>query len=319
MRQSPAAAPAAPSPAGAESSARHVLVGSLWGIGAALIWAGWMAITRLGVTTTLTAADLTVLRFGVAGLILAPVLWRARHRVTALPWPLLAGMVIGAGAPYSMVLGFGLTMAPAAHAGALVPGTLPLFTALLSALFLGEVIARRARLGLVLIVAGALTIGGLGILTGWPQETAGHAVFLCGAVMWATFTVCMRRAALPPLEAVAVVCVASGVLFTPLYLALPPQGIPTAPVWEVLMQAFYQGVMSAVAALFCFSRAVAMLGAARAAVFGALVPVLVSLLGIPVLGEWPTPGDMAGIVAVSLGVFLASGARLPGRRRRPPP
>jgi drug/metabolite transporter (DMT)-like permease len=306
----------APVPSAAKAPAHHLLVGALWGIGAALIWAGWMAITRLGVTTSLTAADLTLLRFGVAAVIMLPVLWRARYRVAAVPWPLLAGMVVGAGAPYSMVLGFGLSMAPAAHAGALVPGTMPLFTALLSAVFLGEVIVRRARLGLGVIVLGALTVAGLGVLTGWPQETAGHAVFLGGSIMWASFTVCLRRAALPTLDAVAVVCVVSGVLFAPVYLLLPAQGMAEASWWDIGMQAVYQGVLSAVAALFCFGRAVALLGAARAAVFAALVPVLVTLLGIPVLGEWPSPGDVVGVVLVSLGVFLASGARLPLGRRR---
>ena len=37
--------------------------------------AGW-SITRVAVTSTLTPEDLSALRFGSAGLILLPVLWR---------------------------------------------------------------------------------------------------------------------------------------------------------------------------------------------------------------------------------------------------
>ena len=43
------------------------------------------------------------------------------------------------------------------------------------------------------------------------------------------------------------------------------------------------------------------------AAFGALVPVLSALFAIPLLGEWPSGADWAGIVVISAGVFLATG------------
>lgn len=310
----PAPKPDAPT-AATDLPLSRLLAGAAWGIGAALIWAGWMAVTRLGVTTNLGVWDLTALRFGIGGLILLPVFLRARRRILAVPWPALAGMAVGAGAPYVLVLALGMTFAPAAHAGALVPGTLPMFTALLSVLILGETVSGRRRIGLALIIAGALTVAGLGLLTGWPHETQGHVLFLCGAVMWATFTVSMRFAALRPIEAASVVSVASLVVVLPLYLTVLEPRILQAPMEEVLLQALFQGVLAGVVALVFYGRAVATLGAARGAVFAALVPVLVPLLAVPIVGESPAPGDLAGILLVTVGVFLASGARLGLPRR----
>ena len=42
--------------------------------------------------------------------------------------------------------------------------------------------------------------------------------------------------------------------------------------------------------------------------FASLVPVLAMLAAIPLLGEIPKPTDYLGIAAVTIGVFLSSGA-----------
>jgi len=56
---------------------------------------------------------------------------------------------------------------------------------------------------------------------------------------------------------------------------------------------------------------VSILGASRALAFASLASALTPILGIPILGEIPSLTDCIGIVAVSAGVFLTSGARLP--------
>ena len=51
-----------------------------------------------------------------------------------------------------------------------------------------------------------------------------------------------------------------------------------------------------------------MLGAARAAAFLSLVPVLAAALGAAILNEIPSTSESAAIVSISLGVLLATGA-----------
>ena len=53
------------------------VIGAACAIAAVVIWAGWLVMMRIGVNTTLTAFDLTALRFGVAGVVLLPVVLRA--------------------------------------------------------------------------------------------------------------------------------------------------------------------------------------------------------------------------------------------------
>ncbi len=61
------------------------------------------------------------------------------------------------------------------------------------------------------------------------------------------------------------------------------------------------------AAAIAFSRAVQLIGPARAAVFPALVPAVAIVLGMPVTGEIPTVLQLAGLAIVSLGLLFALG------------
>ena len=58
-----------------ETPESSLLAGAAYGTTASLIWAGFPTVTKLAMAShTLTAWDVTALRFGVAGLVLAPVL-----------------------------------------------------------------------------------------------------------------------------------------------------------------------------------------------------------------------------------------------------
>jgi drug/metabolite transporter (DMT)-like permease len=77
-------------------------------------------------------------------------------------------------------------------------------------------------------------------------------------------------------------------------------------------QALYQGVVTAVVSLALFGRSITLLGASKAAAFVALVPVIAALTAIPALGELPTSIDWLAIGMIAAGVYLASGAPMPG-------
>jgi drug/metabolite transporter (DMT)-like permease len=71
--------------------------------------------------------------------------------------------------------------------------------------------------------------------------------------------------------------------------------------------------MSSIVSLIAYTKAIAILGASRAAAFASLNPVLGLLIAIPVLGESPSTLDLLGILLVSIGVYFATGAKLGNR------
>src|ERR1700719_1397082 len=208
----------------------------------------------------------------------------------------------------------GCTLHPAYDGGALNPGCMPLFVALIAALVLGEKLSTARKSGLSLILAGALIIVGWHA-AGWsPSRTFGDALFLFAAFLTACFTVVMRQAKLDPLHVAALVSTGSLVIYLPIYLAVYGTRLARLPLAGIAVQAIFQGVLVTIVSLLLYGRAVAILGASGGAAFGALVPALSALLAIPLLDEWPNETDWGAILLISAGVYLTSGGPLPSRK-----
>lgn len=284
-----------------------VLRGSAWALLAVAVWSGWMVVTRVAVTSTLSAEDLAALRFGSAGLLLLPVVWRRGLGLDGLGWKGLAVVTLCAGIPYVLLTSHGLKLARAAEAGVLIPGAVPLFVGLLSLLVLRERLATIPRVGLGLIAAGVAILTGPALLAAAGTQLFGYAICLLSALVWAVYTIAVRRVALDAIHLTAIITVISALLFLPLYLLLPEQGIWQADARTLVVQLIYQGPLTGIVALLAYNRAIAILGAARAASFTALLPLTTLLLAIPVLGEWPSLRDIAGAVLAAAGVLLATG------------
>jgi drug/metabolite transporter (DMT)-like permease len=285
--------------------------GALYGIAAVSIWAGWIVVARLGLRSSLNPWDIAALRFAVAGLIVLPFLLRKGLALERLGWIGFAAIVLGGGAPMVLLSVAGLMFAPAAHAGALFPGVMPLMVALLAAVVLKEQFSSTKRIGLILILAGVLAIVALAGATVGTTQNIGHLLFLGAAFLWACYTVAMRRARLEGLHAAAIAAVVSMLVYIPPYALFLNGNLFEAPWHEIALQGFVQGVLTAVLSLMLFGRAVALLGASSGAAFGALCPALTALLAIPVLGEWPTLLEWSGIVLISFGVYFVSGGPVP--------
>ena len=285
--------------------------GASYGLAAVCIWASFIVVSRLGVKTSLTPWDVAAIRFMVAGILLLPYLARRGIAVDRLGWSGVAAIVAGCGAPMVLLVNAGLLFAPAAHGGALFPGVMPLMVAILAALVLKEPFSPRKWAGLATIAAGAVGIvWGRGVAAG-AMQGVGDAMFLLAGLVWAGYTVAMRRARLDGLHAAAIAAGGSLVLYLPAYAAIAGTSIFKAPVADIALQAVVQGLLTAIVALLLYGRMVSLLGATSGAAFVALTPVMTGLMGIPVLGEWPRTTDWLAIALISVGVYVVSGGPLP--------
>ena len=286
------------------------LLGAASGVAAVSIWAGWIVIARQGLRSSLTPWDIAALRFGVAGVLMLPIVLAKGLAIGRLGWIGLAAIVLGGAAP-AFLANTGLLFAPAAQAGALFPGVMPLMVAMVAAMVLGEPITRTKLLGFALILPGvvAITVASGGQLG--SRQNLGHALFLSAGLAWAFYTVAMRRAWLDGLHAAALSAVGSMLLYLPIFWVLPGTAITRAAWFDIVLQAFVQGVLTAVVSLVLYGRAVNVLGASSGAAFAALCLAMTAVFAIPILGEWPRAIDWTAIISISAGVYVASGGPLP--------
>ncbi|MGE0717623.1 MAG: DMT family transporter [Alphaproteobacteria bacterium] len=265
------------------------------------IWAGYFVTGRAAALSGIDAFDLTALRIGVSGIVLAPVAWRTRR---ALSPGRVAFFVTTAGAPYVLIAFQALAYAPAAHGAVLQPGTVPLFAAALGAAWLGERIGRRRAVGLALCAAGVVAVGWHGLASAAPGAWIGYAMFVTGALGWAWYTVAARAWAVAPWAVAAALSTWSAILYLPPYFAVFGLRLAALPWRELLFHAAYQGLATGIVALAAWSRAVALLGPARCGAFTVLVPCFAALLAWPILGEAIGPVEGAGIAAVVAGLWV---------------
>ncbi len=280
-----------------------------------MIWTTWIISTRFAMhgSQPLPPALLAFIRFGTAAVVLSPVWWRFRAFPRAAPPLALLGLMT-AGLPYQFLVLWGLHYAPAAEAGPLLAGSLPLFIAILSAVMLGERITWGRILGVVLISAGVAAITGGGLLDMAGGAWRGHLAILAASLAWSVYTVAFRASGLSGIQAAAFVGLWSVGLLLPFAGADIWQGFQATP-WPVLGQQFVvQGLLAGVVALITYTTAVRHLGAARASALTALTPPTAVLAAVLLLDETPGLWELAGCALIVVGVLAVSGLSARARR-----
>lgn len=283
---------------------RSFAIGSIAALAAACVGAGWQVATRAGVSTELGPLDLALLRYGVPALLLAPLLWRDGFWPSAAPKSLAVPLFVGGGLPFGLVAMAGAAFAPVAHMGAMMQGTMPAFTAILAWLVLREPIGVPRALGFAIVLAGVATIasGSFGELG--AQVWIGDSLFVAAAMLWAVFSVAVRKAALAPWTLSAGLALASFLAVLPLWFAFGGDLLDAG--WDDLaIQFVWQGLFAGLLGTWTYALAIRHLGAARAALSGALVPALSTFGGMAVLGEVPSLRTAIGIGLTMLGLVIA--------------
>lgn len=291
---------------GKANMARHTassLVGYTWMSLAVFIWASWLVLTSSGRTTTLSVVDLAGLRAIVPTLVLAPLLWH--HRRTIAQLGVGRCLLLSAyGAPFTLLVGYGLGIAPVAHAGAMVPGLMPVFAVALAYVLLGQRMSRHHFVAVLLILfgAGAILLSGTDRLEA-PDLWVGHFLFLSGALCWACFTVTIRAINIRASLATAIVGAVSTAWLLPFWLLSDLSNFAAAHWADIAFQAVFQGIISGLISMFAFSRALRLIGN-QASALSALTPGVAALLAVPVLGQIPQLLEIFALVVVVTGLVI---------------
>jgi drug/metabolite transporter (DMT)-like permease len=306
-----------------EPAARAALTGLGWGLLAAAIWAVYSVLARLGVTAGLSPADMSLLRFAPGALLTLPLMWRWGWRdLAGIGWRRGLILTLLAGPGFALLFMTGFSLAPLAHGAVIAPSGQMLAGMGLSAWLGQQRLSRESLIGAGFVLLGLFFMGGDSLLHGESRATLlGDLLFAVAGFCWGTFGTLSRRWQVDPLRVTVVVLVLSFLLFTPPYLLLADLSrLAQAGAGMLTLQVLAQGLGAGLVAMLAYSRAAALLGAGRAAFFGAMVPGAASLLAIPILGEVPSTLQALGIVSVVVGLLIAFGAaRLLLERRNPPP
>ena len=279
--------------------------------GVLLLWASAFAGIRAGMRITPAGyigtdgygpGELALLRFGTASAALALYGLATRMRLPAradLPGIGLAGL-LGISV-YHVALNFGEVTVQAGAASLLISAA-PVFTALLSALFLQERLTRLGWGGILLAFAGVALIalsGGGGL-----HFTPGALLILLSAVVAAAFNILSKKG-LRRYVALEFTSYAIWAGTLPLIIFLPGlirQVRVAAP--PATIAVVYLGIFPAAIAYVLWNYALARMPASLLSSFLYLSPVIASLIAWLWLGEVPALLTVLGGAIAILGVIL---------------
>jgi drug/metabolite transporter (DMT)-like permease len=287
-------------------------------------WTAFILVARASAHRSLTPFDLSFLRFCGAAAVLLPWGWRLARADRAAgaaasslgglsPLPLGPTVAMGAfgGLAYGMLAYAGFFFAPAAHAAVLLPGSLPLWTALLAWAVLGDRIGRGRAFGLALIVVGDLLVGGASLLAAFDGGSVwkGDLLFMAAAMSWAVYSVLARRHRAEAVRATIAIVAFAACSYVPLYAALAatgavPSRLGTAPWTEIGFQLLFQGVLAVAVAGIAFTRMVQAFGPVRSTMITSMVPALAALGAVLLLGESLGWNQAAGLLLVTGGIVF---------------
>lgn len=286
------------------------------------IWTGFIVIGRASAGRTLLPFDIGLLRVLGASAVLLPWGWwltRGRRDTASSsllglsPLPLRQTVLAGffGGFIYAVLCYAGFFYAPAAHASVLMPGSLPLWTALLAALVLRDRITPARALGLACIVVGDLVVGGASLLQAFNGGSVwkGDVIFMSAAFCWSVYSVLARKFGLEAVRATIAITAFAFCTYVPLFALLTASGVlPThlasAPWGEIAFQALFQGVGSVVISGITFVQMVRAFGPVKSTMITALVPGLSALGAVLLLGEPLGWNLLVGLALVTAGILF---------------
>lgn len=272
-------------------------------IAVVIIFCSFTLVSRIGVRSSLAVPDVAALRFGIGGLLLLPVFLKRGLGKLSLKQALWLTATGGIGFALSAYSGFAL--APAAHAAVFLHGAIPLCAAALAGFMLAELPDRRGLWGLGLILAGIGAMAWDSLLGANLTQMIGDACLLAASFFWCAYSILVQRYKVSAWQSAAVVSFFAMIAYLPVYVFFLDIKLFSADLSDIVVQGAYHGVVVGALSILIYTRAVNDLGAARTALFTSAVPILTTLVAVPLLGEIPSYLAASGLAVVTVGMVIA--------------
>ncbi|MFO1005167.1 MAG: DMT family transporter [Planctomycetaceae bacterium] len=281
-------------------------------LGVALIWGVNIPVMKIGLVDVEPFA-FNAVRLALSALVLAVLALRESSPSTKWPpglWKQIAIYAVIASGMYQILFLLGVTRTATGN-GSLIMATVPMWTALLARFLLGERLNWLARIGLTTAFLGTLVVALEKGISGDRHLLIGNFFMLMAALTWAWGTVQSRKV-LPYISPMRLSAISAASML-PVQFACAATSltsiVPRLDERNVLGSIVYAGVLSTGLALPMWSYGVRHSGAAQAAVFQNLVPI------VAIASAWLIQGDPVTSSQILGGVLILGGLVLVRRSR----
>lgn len=276
-----------------------------------LLWAGNFIAGR-AVSTAVPPVTLSLIRWSIAALCLLPFaikpLLRDWQHYFTYRWYVLGTAVTGVAA-FNLLVYWGLHTTTATN-GIILNSFIPFLVAIFGYLFYRQTLSIAQLFGMLVSLAGVLIVvsHGDGHILLSLAFAPGDLIIFLAMIFWALYTLWLK--------AIPAHVNRTGLMLCQIIIAL--MFLIPLSAWEnqstniqlhatrTLWILAYIGIFPSVIALLAYSKAVTLVGSVRASVFIHAMPIFGSLLSTLLLHEVFQGYQLAGMVTIFTGIWLAN-------------
>ncbi len=290
----------------------YLLLGTL-----ALIWSTSFMLIKVGIGS-IPPVTMTAIRLGVAALLLGFVVLLKGERIpihgVAVKLYLVVGL-LGNTLPFAMI-SWGEVYIDSSLA-AILMGIMPISTFVLAHFFIPtEAMTGRKIFGVGFGIFGLVTLVGLSSLGGIGSHIVGQLIVLGGALSYSVTTIYVRSQ--PAFKGVHM---ATGAAIVAALTCLPMAFIledpsTVSPTLDAILATLVLGFLHTAVAALIYFRVIHNLGAVTFAQINYLIPVLGSIWGVLLLGEFINWRIIVALGLVLIGIYFVQPAPRPAPKNQ---
>jgi len=277
---------------------------------AILFWGASFIATKIALRDA-HPATIILLRFALGAAVLWLAIWRWRmfQRIGRRDWLYLAILGFIAVPLHQAIQAIGLLYTTASSMGWII-ALIPIFTALLAWIFLGEPMTALKVIGSIIAFGGAVFVvmrGALSLETFRLPSTFGDALAVASALNWAIFQVAskpiLRR--LEPTLAMAYLMLIGGIVIVPFASLQTLSDLPrlTFDGWLAIL---FLGIFCSGVGYLVWYDALSKIDASQLSSLSYIQPMLTVIIAAVLLGETITPAILLGGAVILFGVYLVN-------------
>jgi drug/metabolite transporter (DMT)-like permease len=293
---------------------RSKLTASLYALMSISFW-GVSFVSTKAVLGKLDPYSLLVIRFGIGALFLLLLLLLQRHRlqisINYVPHLMVLG-ILGVFV-HQVLQATALLTINASAAGWLISFS-PIFTVILSVLFLHEKMSITKAVGMAMAITGVLIISTARSVQSFQFDmNIGFFLMVLSTLNWAIYSVLLKSLKIPypPLVVTFYMCLAGLILTTPFIIrnrGWENLSLLNHSEWAHLL---FLGVFVSGIAYWYWGKALEVLDASKVSMFLYLEPIATLIAAVLLLQEKVLLISVAGGIIIIIGVIIVNGQLLP--------
>jgi drug/metabolite transporter (DMT)-like permease len=279
-----------------------------------LLWSGNFIIAK-DAAGKIPPATLSFYRWTIAAIILTPFVYKRSvaqwNEIKKHKWHLTITAIFGI-TIFNTCAYIAAPDVPAIHLALFSATASPIFSIILAAIFLKERIHLIKFIGILISIAGILSLltkGNIVDLLKFKFHEADLWI-LAAAISFAIYNIFVRKkpSTLHP-QTFLVVVFWIGIFFLFPFFLYEQYESPTVMNFKNISSLIYLGVGASLIAYLCWNAAIRRIGAGRTALFGNLIPVFSMIEAVLILGEQLTMNQTISSVLIITGLVVANSSK----------